>query len=171
MKLDHYPITKINKNIMKLELCNDPYSNGPIHFYEIKHYWLSNFSSFGIWYLGNYYQTVEHAYQADKFRNNRPLIWASIKDSPSAHEAMKFAHANKDKYDSEWESRKLNLMKYLVRLKHDQHAYIQDKLIITGNRELIEASPIDSYWGWGPNKDGENHLGKIWMDIRSSILK
>ncbi len=36
----------------------------------------------------------------------------------------------------------------------------------TGDRELIESSPIDSFWGWGPNKDGQNHLGKIWMKLR-----
>lgn len=36
----------------------------------------------------------------------------------------------------------------------------------TGDRELIESSPIDSFWGWGPNKDGANHLGRVWMALR-----
>ena len=35
--------------------------------------------------------------------------------------------------------------------------------------EIVEASPVDAFWGWGPNKDGENALGKIWMKLREEI--
>ena len=31
---------------------------------------------------------------------------------------------------------------------------------------IVEDSPKDNYWGWGINRKGENHLGKIWMKLR-----
>ena len=45
-----------------------------------------------------------------------------------------------------------------------------EKLIETGDCELIESSLIDSFWGWGPNKDGANHLGRVWMTLRDEFL-
>lgn len=54
--------------------------------------------------------------------------------------------------------------------KIKQHTYIYNKLIETGDREMIEASPIDSFWGWGPDKKGENNMGKIWMKLRAEII-
>lgn len=39
------------------------------------------------------------------------------------------------------------------------------------NLKLIEDSWRDSYWGWGPNKDGNNHLGKLWMEVRKEVTE
>lgn len=60
-------------------------------------------------------------------------------------------------------------MKDIVREKLHQHPYIQKKLRETGDRELIEVSPVDSFWGWGPDRNGRNELGKIWMELREEL--
>ena len=60
-------------------------------------------------------------------------------------------------------------MEDIVRAKLSQHPYIQKKLLESGEREIIEASPEDAFWGWGPNKDGENQMGKIWMKLREEL--
>ena len=36
---------------------------------------------------------------------------------------------------------------------------------------IVEDSPKDSFWGWGPNRDGENQLGKLWMKLREELKK
>jgi hypothetical protein len=36
---------------------------------------------------------------------------------------------------------------------------------------LIENSWRDDFWGWGPNRDGKNQLGKLWMEIRSELVR
>jgi hypothetical protein len=38
-----------------------------------------------------------------------------------------------------------------------------------GDRELIEDSWRDDFWGWGPHRNGKNMLGKLWMEIRSEL--
>ncbi len=61
------------------------------------------------------------------------------------------------------------VMKDILRAKVEQHEYVRRKLLETGDRELIEDSWRDDYWGWGPNKDGKNMLGRLWMEIRDEI--
>jgi predicted NAD-dependent protein-ADP-ribosyltransferase YbiA (DUF1768 family) len=60
-------------------------------------------------------------------------------------------------------------MRHILRLKVAQHEYVKRKLLETGNRRLIEDSWRDDYWGWGPNKDGQNVLGKLWMELREEL--
>ena len=48
---------------------------------------------------------------------------------------------------------------------------LRRKLLATGDRELIENSWRDNFWGWGPNRDGKNQLGKLWMEIRSELAR
>jgi len=42
-------------------------------------------------------------------------------------------------------------------------------LLTTGDRELIEDSWWDSFWGWGADQRGQNMLGKLWMKLRAEL--
>lgn len=154
---------------MNLELCNDPPVDGPIHFYEIRHYWLSNFSSFAVRFGPILYPTSEHAYHVQKFPTSA-RIRTEIQNATSAHMAMLIARKNSDWVVRNWDVMKRQIMKEIVRAKLNQHEYIQKKLRQTGSKELIEVSPVDSYWGWGPDHNGQNELGKIWMELRSEMI-
>src|SRR3989338_3433326 len=111
--------------------------------------------------------TSEHAYHSEKFSD--PDLIRQLKEARSAHDAMKLAYANKDKYRKDWDEVKLGIMKDILRAKVKQHPYAKKKLLYSGDRELIEDSWRDAYWGWGQNKDGENHLGKLWMEVRDEV--
>jgi ribA/ribD-fused uncharacterized protein len=60
-------------------------------------------------------------------------------------------------------------MKDICRQKLSQHEYIQKTLRETGDAELVEHSPKDEYWGRGKDWQGENCLGKIWMELRKEL--
>ena len=141
----------------------------PVFFYEREFYPFSNFSSFMVMYEGTLWATSEHAYQASKF--TEPSLIQEIKEARSSHDAFqlsrKYAHLEK----SNWKEIRVRVMEEIVREKLVQHPVIQKKLEETGSREILEDSPIDSFWGLGPNKDGENQLGKIWMKLRDGLLK
>jgi ribA/ribD-fused uncharacterized protein len=64
---------------------------------------------------------------------------------------------------------KVDIMRDILRAKVAQHEYVRRKLLATGERELIEDSWRDDFWGWGPNRDGQNMLGKLWMEIRAEL--
>jgi len=138
-----------------------------IFFYENEFYVFSNFSAFAIKWKGKLYMTSEHVYYSEKFEN--PELKEKIRTARSAHEALKIAEAKKDKCRSGWDKIRLKIMKEILRAKVEQHPYVKKKLLESGDKELIEDSWRDSYWGWGPNKDGENHLGKLWMEVRDEF--
>jgi ribA/ribD-fused uncharacterized protein len=143
-------------------------SENSIFFYEHEFYVFSNFSSFMLEWKGELWMTSEHAYHSEKFLEEN--MKQHIRDSRSAHDAMKFAYANKDKYRKDWEEIKLDVMKAILRAKVEQHPYVKKKLLESEGRQLIEDSWRDAYWGWGPNKDGQNQLGKLWMEVRREVL-
>lgn len=60
-------------------------------------------------------------------------------------------------------------MEELLRLKIEQNSYVKKNLLQTEDYLIVEDSPKDSFWGWGPNRDGENQLGKLWMKLRKEI--
>jgi len=135
---------------------------------EFGHF-MSNFSAFEVNYDGQIWKTSEHAYQAAKFPKDSS-VYKEILAATSAHNALKLAERNHEHNRSDWnETEKICVMTVIVRAKHDQHEYIQRKLLETGNAELIENSPTDSFWGRGPDWKGRNELGKIWMRLRQEM--
>lgn len=145
--------------------------NDVIGFYPREFYCLDNFSSFKVEWDGYLYASLEEAYQTAKFLKSAPEIAEEIKKSHSAHEAQKIAFANKDKVRSDWQEVKLTIMEELLRKKLQQNPYVKQKLLQTKDYIIVEDSPKDNFWGWGKDRTGENHLGKLWMKLRDELLK
>ena len=151
-------------------------------FYEQDFYVLSNFSAFNVtWAERRKFQTAEHCYHWLKFATLKgsPGNWTlsdesaaiakSIAEAPSAHEAFKIAERNRRLRRPDWDDVKVEFMRKIIRAKAAQHEYVRRKLLATGDRELVENSWRDDFWGWGPNRDGKNMLGKLWMEVRAEI--
>lgn len=137
-------------------------------FYEQDFYPLSNFSSFRVRWKGRSFDTSEATYHFEKFRGI-PSTQKLIVDAPSAHEAFKIAELYRSHRRSDWDAVKVDVMRHILYAKVEQHEYVRRKLLATGERELVENSWRDSFWGWGPNRDGQNQLGKLWMEIRAEL--
>lgn len=138
-------------------------------FYEREFYVFSNFSSFQVEWRGKLWPTSEHAYQAARYADVKPEYYEAIRKMRSAHQAYEFMLNNRATERPDWFNEKLAVMKDILRHKLQQHAYVQKKLLETGDAIIVEDSPVDPYWGWGPNKDGENNLGTIWMELREEL--
>lgn len=141
--------------------------NEPICFYEHEYYAFSNFSSFMLSWKGKDYMTSEHVYHSERF-NERERKEA-IQTARSAHDAFRYAQENKPFQRPDWNDIKMGVMKEILHEKVKQHPYVLKKLLESGNRELIEDSWRDDFWGWGPHKDGTNMMGKLWMEIRDEV--
>jgi ribA/ribD-fused uncharacterized protein len=105
------------------------------------------------------------------FFKTAPKLVEKIYKAKSAHEAFKIAKANADKAPKNWEEIKVAVMKDIVRHKLKQNPYFMRKLMQTGNKYLVEDSPKDDCWGWGPKRNGRNELGKILMKLRKEIKR
>jgi ribA/ribD-fused uncharacterized protein len=139
-----------------------------VFFYEQEFYVLSNFSAFCLLWKREFFYTSEAAYHWEKFPDHQ-AGQIEIQTAHSAHEALKIARKYKNFVRSDWNEVRVPIMKSILQQKVVQHEYVHKKLLETGDRELIEDSWRDDFWGWGPNKDGKNQLGKLWMEIREEL--
>jgi N-glycosidase YbiA len=136
--------------------------------------WLSNFwlapIEIGEWDI--VFPSVEHAYQAAKHRLDQP--WAhrqqalrEIAEMPTPGMAKRAGRLIDVRPD--WPYAKLPIMRKLIRKKFEMHHYLEQKLVATGNAELIEGNTWgDTYWGVCRGR-GENHLGKLLMEQRQRL--
>lgn len=111
--------------------------------------------------------TSEHLYHWLKFEDEE--IKDSIYNAISAHRAFEIGRNNIKHVRQDWEAIKEDVMYKILKAKVAQHTYVEKKLIETGDRELIEDSWRDDFWGWGHRKNGQNRLGKLWMRIRKEL--
>ena len=77
-----------------------------------------------------------------------------------------------------WDKHKEDFMFNACYAKFSQNDKLKDFLLNTGNREIVEASPVDNIWGIGFSSDnamenvdkwGQNLLGKVLMKVREDL--
>jgi len=146
-------------------------NGGKIHFYspeEVDSGWLCNYSNHPIELENSTWKTVEHYYQSKKFDDLKIIEELNNFDDPDKVRLK--AKSYSDKKNPLWHNIKFDVMKKAVKAKFDQHLNLRDKLINTIGFELIENSPDDLFWGIGVERNGENNMGKILMDIREELF-
>lgn len=134
-----------------------------------EHRWLSNFWPARVYLQGDAhpYPTVEHAYQAAK------IISAAEREVcrkiPKSIEAKRYARRLSIPKHANFADRKVEVMLELLRQKF-RHKNLRTMLLDTGDAELIEGNTWgDTFWGVCDGV-GENHLGRLLMQVRSEIL-
>jgi len=107
--------------------------------------------------------TSEHAYQSQKTQDKSEKIRISKLPSPG-----KAKRAGKEiKVVTNWG--KVEAMREVL-LQKFQIPHFRDLLMATGELELVEYNHwYDTYWGVNLEGVGENHLGKLLMEVRNSL--
>ena len=127
----------------------------------MSNYWKARFFIYNRWW-----KSVEHAYQAQKCAD--PVEYDAIHQTVKANDARLLGQ--KVKMREHWDDiHKDRVMYECCKAKFLQHKDLRDQLMATGTEELIEDSPVDSYWGCGADGSGKNMLGKILMKIREEL--
>ncbi len=127
----------------------------------------SNFAAFGIDLDDAWWPTVENYYQAQKFAD--PALRKSICKAEKPPIAKSLADKNKAAIRPDWDQVKDGVMYRAVRRKFELHPELKAMLLATGDEELIELAPTDTYWGVGRDGTGLNKLGKIIARIRDEL--
>ena len=145
-----------------------------IKFYttKTKHGCFSNFSRHPLILDGKFYPTSEHYYQSQKFATVDPAYAEEIRQAPNPKAAAELGRAQRTPaIRSDWETVKDDVMRKVVKHKFTVHEACRKVLLSTKNEELIEDSPVDSYWGCGADGRGKNMLGVILMELRDEFRK
>jgi len=137
----------------------------PIDYFDGDYAFLSNFWWSEVWYLAMPYPTVEHAFQAAKAVD--PATRECIRRVKSPGTAKLMGRTCQLRED--WEEVKEGIMYDLLWQKFTRHALMNEMLLATGTRVLIEGNTWnDRYWGVC-NGVGQNRLGLLLMQVRQEI--
>lgn len=142
--------------------------NDPITSFDGEYDFLSNFHlATPLLYMGHSYATAEHAYQAAKFTGDKHAM-TLVRQCMTPGRAKKCAKAMYAAINPQFVERKLLVMEQILWIKF-RDPVLCGKLLATGERELIEGNTWgDRYWGVHDGQ-GENHLGRLLMKVRSGI--
>jgi ribA/ribD-fused uncharacterized protein len=129
------------------------------------HAFLSNFYPCRVHYKGIRYPALEYAYQAaktlDKEERKDILMSASSRIAKRRGQLVTIRE--------DWEEIKIDVMRKLVLEKFSNYPSLRLALLNTGDAELIEGNWWnDTFWGVCEGV-GENHLGKILMEVREKL--
>lgn len=143
--------------------------------------WLSCMSAYEVEYNGITFRTCEALFQWRRF-TGFPDVQKEIFECKSPMGAKMIARKNRFKLNrgEKWDEapQDLTVMEECLRLKLEQHPELKEKLLLTGNGEIIEDCTThdrESARFWGKVKKdnkwiGENKLGIIWMKLRDELV-
>lgn len=132
--------------------------------FQGEHRWLSNFWPCSVELDGLVFSSVEAAYVAAKTTDIETR--KKIQSLSTAGECKRFGRTIKLRED--WEAVKLDVM-YKLLVQKFNNKELARKLLDTGDCHIQEGNKWnDRFWGVCKGQ-GENHLGKLIMKIRSEL--
>ncbi|SPO32013.1 uncharacterized protein UTRI_06738_B [Ustilago trichophora] len=138
---------------------------------DLPNYHLSNSSlSYPVVYNSIRYPSAEHLFQALKFLPDHPEIASKIRRTKHPLDAIRLARSNTALMRPGWISEGINvrIMHHVVLAKFSQYSNLAEALLETEDREIINDTPSDVFWGIGGGR-GRNVLGKTLMDVREVL--
>ena len=163
---DHRKITLDNGDVISVTEATKGFENidKPIDSFSGCNFWLSNFWLTDVVFEGFVYTSTETAYQAAKsLDHDTRKNFLNI--SPSKAKRL----GNAINLREDWEKVKVNVMRKVIKQKFMTGSFLAEKLIQTGNKELIEGNNWnDVFWGVC-NGVGKNKLGILLMERRGEL--
>ena len=111
--------------------------------------------------------SVEHYFQGMRFED--PALRAEILASDHPHDARKLGQKYRRKQRRDWSTVDRTFMNRGLWTKVQAHADVREALLATGERQIVENSQYDYYWGCGRDTRGDNHYGRLLMAIRERV--
>lgn len=139
----------------------------PITTFTGKYHFLSNFYKLSVplMYEGLDYPTLEHAYQAAKCLDEDGRRYIRLAPDPAGAKKR----GRKCRLREDWEQVKVAIMRELLRQKFTTDLDLLQRLLATGEAELIEGNWWgDRFWGVCQGK-GQNILGQLLMELRKEL--
>ena len=142
----------------------------------------SNWSKHSIQVEEKTFPTTEHYFMFHKALSMDDQTTANrILRAKTPSEVKSLGRQVKNFNEKLWVENREKIMFNALLLKAKQYPLIKEKLLETCGKVIVEASPYDTVWGIGLNKEseksnhpecwkGKNLLGKAWMKVREVLL-
>ncbi len=128
---------------------------------------LSNFHPAAVTHQGLTFQNAEAAYQAAKF-NDQAFRARFTNLGPAA--ARSLGRAHHPSFRTDWSDARLGIMEEVLRSKFTDPE-LRRRLVATGSTQLVEFNSWRDQFFGVYNGRGQNHLGRLLMELRDEFTK
>ena len=116
------------------------------------------------------FNSSEQAYQYNKILDKESDLAKIILSETTQRKIAEVGHSIEEKnMIKDWFKVREKIMYKIVLAKFQQNEILANYLKQTGNKKIIENSPIDFFWGIGDGT-GSNRLGEILMEVRNQLI-
>ncbi len=139
-----------------------------ISCFREEYIFLSNFYEAEVTWGGLTYGSSEAAFQAQKCADEAEKQ-CFTEFGPGKSKGV----GRRVRLRPDWEEVRVGIMEEIIRAKFTQHPELACRLLATGGKVLVEGNRWgDTFWGvdWRTGQ-GENHLGRILMQVREELRK
>lgn len=119
---------------------------------------------------GVIWRTSEHYFQAQKFIHS-PSDYRDVMLALSPGQAAKIGRDRSRPLRADWEDVKDDVMRKVLRAKFTQRDHLRARLLSTGDRDIVERTTYDYYWGSGTKGTGKNMLGVLLVELREELRR
>jgi len=140
-----------------------------IDFYKVKdpYGFMSNFWKCNFVLNNQLWASTEHYYQAFKTLDLIERENVRTQNKPNDARIVGQTITLRPDFD---QVKDAIMLKCLI-AKFTQNQDLLNMLLDTGNKYLVENSPVDFYWGCGKDRTGKNMLGNQLMEVRQFCRK
>lgn len=116
---------------------------------------------------GQEWPTVEHYFQALKFREAE--YQERIRAAKSPKEARKLGRSKRQPLREDWKKVREVVLTRAIYTRARTYNQLAAALLETGDKTLVENNAYDYFWGCGRDRRGENRYGKVLMKVRARL--
>lgn len=116
---------------------------------------------------GHPWPTAEHYYQAMKYPDQDRAL--AIREADSARQARKLGRGWFKRPRADWEKVRVVVMTRAIYTQCRTWPDFAEALLATDDKEILEVSNYDHFWGIGRDQRGDNHYGKVLMNVRDKL--
>jgi ribA/ribD-fused uncharacterized protein len=140
----------------------------------LSNFYPSPFTVGGVEYPNN--ETYFMKMKQERYEPKNKNLGQQILDTDNPADVKKLGRKIKNFDEDDWSKVRYKVMKKGLKYKFKQNPKLMKKLLSTGDKLLVEASPYDKVWGVGLTAaqvkrgekfNGKNLLGKALMEIRA----
>ena len=130
---------------------------------------LASYAAFSFDLDGFTWPTVEHYFQAMKFDDQ--AYQQKIAAAQSPEYAKKLGRSRFKRIRKDWKEKRKTMMTRGMYICAKTNPEVYEALMASGEKQFVESSAYDYFWGCGRDRRGENQYGKMLMQIRGKLLE
>lgn len=130
---------------------------------------LSSFAAYSFHLEDEDWPSIEHYFQAKKFEDEAYQEKIRLAESPKKARQLGRAKWLKRKIRKDWAEVKVTIMTRAVYTCARTHEDLRLALSESGSAPIFESNNYDYYWGCGRDRRGENHYGRVLMQVRLKL--